>query len=404
MKGFKTVLIIMAAVMLAIGMSSMASAFHGGGVAHCDGCHSMHNSADNPIGSSAVANGLLLKGSDASSTCLNCHAGGGGGYHIASDTVENMNAGGDFGWLKINYAAGRATYQGVNAGHSIVAIDFGYTADLRTDNTKAPGGTYSSSLLGCTSCHDAHGQVHNGTKGGSAPISGSGSYGAADPTDGSQLGNFRLLGDSDYEAGNATADGYDFTHDAPIATTTNGSTSTSSACAGNASYGCDTAYGSGMSEWCANCHSGFYAQSTKHVAGAANGILNGIGTNYSCYVKTGTWNCAGAATSYDELIPFERGVGVARTSLNVNDTSGPGAGSQVMCLTCHRAHASANANAGRWDLAGEFMAESGALVAKAAGGVPATAAIYYGSTGEVDIHTKYGEYQRNFCNKCHVQD
>jgi hypothetical protein len=393
MKGFKTVLIIMAAVMLAIGMSSMASAFHGGGVAHCDGCHSMHNSADNPIGSSATANSTLLKGSDASSTCLNCHFGTPGSYHIATNELGGMNAGGDFGWVKTDYTVivrnNPVVTEGKNLGHNIVAVDFGFAADLRTDNTQAPGGTYSSSLLGCTSCHDAHGQVHNGTKGGSAPISASGSYGAADPTDGSILGNFRLLGDNDYEAG-GSGDNYAFSNNAPIATTTNG-----------ASYGIDTAYGSGMSEWCANCHTGFLNQGTKHVAGAGNGILNGIGTNYSCYIATGSWDCSQAATSYDELVPFERGVGVARTSLSVADTSGPGAGAQVMCLTCHRAHASANENAGRWDLGAEFIAESAALEAV---DLPGTEVVYYDSTGSVDVATKYGHYQRNLCNKCHVQD
>jgi hypothetical protein len=394
MKGFKTLLIIMAAVMLAIGMSSMASAFHGGGVAHCDGCHSMHNSADNPIGTNATANSLLLKGSDASSTCLNCHEGT-GSYHTASDTLDALGAAGDFGWVKTDYTVivrnNPVLNEAENHGHNIVAVDFGYAADLRTDNTQAPGGTYSSSLLGCTSCHDAHGQVHDGTKGGSDPISASGSYGAPDPTDGSILGNFRLLGDSDYEAG-GSADGYNFSNDAPIAVTSN-------SC--NGDYGCDTAYGSGMSEWCANCHSGFLNVGTKHVAGSGNGILNGIGTNYGCYIATGNWDCSQSATSYDELVPFERGTGVARTSLSVSDTSGPSAGAQVMCVTCHRAHASGHENSGRWDLGAEFEAEAACLEAI---DLPGTEACFYDSTGVVDIAATYGPWQRNLCNKCHVQD
>jgi hypothetical protein len=397
MKGLKTLFIIMTAVMLAVGISSIASAFHGGGVAHCDGCHSMHNSADNPIGSAATANSLLLKGSDASSTCLNCHAGV-GSYHIASTTLDNTNAGGDFGWVRTDYTAiidgNPVVFDGQNSGHNIIAIDFGYAADLRSGNTQAPGGTYSSNLLGCTSCHDAHGQVHGGTKMGSAPISGSGSYGDPDPTDGSQLGNFRLLGDSDYEAGSAVADNYAFSYDAPIAVTTNST-------ANNTSYGADTAYGSGMSEWCANCHDDFLNQSTKHVAGSGNGVLDGIGTNYGCYIKTGDWDCSQSGTSYDELVPFERGVSVARTSLSVTDTSAPGAGAQVMCLTCHRAHASAHSNSGRWDLSIDMIARSAALTAI---DLPGTEIVYYDSTGEVDVAVKYGKYQRSLCNKCHVQD
>ena len=398
MKGSRVVLVIIAAVLLTSGLTGTAKAFHEGGVGHCDGCHTIHGSADNSLGAGVSPNATLLKGSDASSTCLNCHAGA-GAYHIASDTLSNTNAGGDFGWIKTDYTAtldaGPVLFEGDNNGHNIVALDFGFAADLRSSNTQAPGGTYSSNLLGCTSCHDAHGQVHGGTKSGSPPISGSGSYGDPDPTDGSILGNFRLLGDSDYEAGGA-ADGYNFSNDAPIAVTTNGSGSSP-----NSSFGADTAYGSGMSEWCGNCHDGFTGQTTKHVAGAATGLLNGIGTNYGCYIKTGDWDCSQAATSYDELIPFERGVSVARSALSVADTSAPGASAQVMCLTCHRAHASANANAGRWDLSVEFIAESAALKAV---DLPGTEVVYYDSTGRVDVAVRYGPWQRSLCNKCHVQD
>jgi len=397
MKAIRNLSCIMTVIAFIIGSAGMAAAFHGGGVAHCDGCHSMHNSTDNPIGTASTANTLLLKGSDASSTCFNCHAGS-GSYHIASTTLDNTNAGGDFGWVKTDYTAivegNTVLIDARNLGHNIVAVDFGYAADLRSGNTQAPGGTYTSSLLGCTSCHDAHGQVHGGTRMGSAPISGSGSYGAPDPTDGSQLGNFRLLGDSDYAAGSAAVDNYAFSYDAPIAVTTNST-------ANNSSYGADTAYGSGMSEWCANCHDGFLNQTTKHPSGAGNGLLNGVGTNYSCYIKTGSWDCSQANTSYDELVPFERGLSVARTALSVTDTSAPGAGAQVMCLTCHRAHASANQNAGRWDLSVDMIAQSAVLTAI---DLPGTERAYYDSTGEVFVVVRYGIYQRSLCNKCHVQD
>ena len=34
---------------LTLALGGTALAFHGGGVAHCDGCHSMHNSPENPV-------------------------------------------------------------------------------------------------------------------------------------------------------------------------------------------------------------------------------------------------------------------------------------------------------------------------------------------------------------------
>ena len=39
-------IIIAGLVMCLVAFSSPAMAFHSGGVAHCDGCHTMHNSVD----------------------------------------------------------------------------------------------------------------------------------------------------------------------------------------------------------------------------------------------------------------------------------------------------------------------------------------------------------------------
>lgn len=83
--------------LLTLAMGGNALAFNGGGVTHCDGCHPMHNSADNPRAGSAMSNDLM-KGSDASSTCLNCHNDA-GGYHVASANGANVNQVGDFFWV-----------------------------------------------------------------------------------------------------------------------------------------------------------------------------------------------------------------------------------------------------------------------------------------------------------------
>lgn len=386
MKIFITIFTILVFIM---GLSHITEAFHAGGVAYCDGCHSMHNSADNPIG--GTPGSILIKGSDASSTCLNCHAGS-GEYRIASSDGANVNQGGDFFWVRTDFTypgeAGPETSLGMGRGHNIVATDFGYIADI--NNTEAPGGTYSSGLLGCTSCHDAHGQVLGGTRGGQPPVSVSGSYGAADPTDGSIHGNFRLLGDSMYTAGDHDADGYSFNNNAPVATSANGATS----------YGEKTDYGSGMSEWCANCHD-YVAQPAKHVAGA-DALLNGYSVNYNSYIATGDWIAGGgnAASAYDSLVPFERGIDDG-SLLDPESTAGPESGDNVMCLTCHRAHASAHPNIGRWDFEVAYLIDSKALISS---DLIATAVPYYKNGVEVDISTDYNSYQRSLCNKCHVQD
>jgi hypothetical protein len=369
---------------LGLAFAGSAFAFHDGGVAHCDGCHSMHNSPDNPV--TGVPNGTLLKGSDASSTCLNCHDGS-GRYHINSADGTNTNEGGDFYWVSNPYTVvvrgNPYTYGGDNAGHNVVAFDFGMAVDAT--NAAAPGGTYSSSLLGCTSCHDAHAQVLDGTKGGSDPISVSGSYGGV-PAAGTIAGNYRILGDSLYEAGDHTGDGFGFTYDAPIARA-------------NSYDGASTRYANGMSEWCANCHGDYLSSPTKHPVSEP---LNGLTSNYNSYVATGDFTGT-QATSYDALVPFEDLTATTGADLDVTSTAGPavaGAG-QVMCLTCHRAHASANNNAGRWDFETELIAHTHALQSP---DVPASAAVYYKDGAVVDVAATYGEYQRSLCNKCHVQD
>jgi len=362
---------------LIFGFAGSALAFHDGGVAHCDGCHSMHNSPENPV--SGTPNNLLLKGSDASSTCLNCH-GGNGGYHILSNNGGNYTPGGDFFWLTQSYTN---TVRGTpvvsdpdNMGHNIIAIDFGLTQD--GTNTVAPGGSYPASSLGCNSCHNPHGQVNGGTANGQLPISVSGSYGAV-PVAGTIAGNYRLLGDVQY--GLAAP--------APIAATVGWVESDTA----------HPAYGQGMAEWCASCHGTYINDSHKHPSGNGE-YLNGQATNYNSYVATGNFTGT-QATSFTALVQFERQE-TDKTILKAAtaSTAGPDSGDNVMCLTCHRAHASAFNNATRWDMEHELLAEGFPTAQNLIdmGALPNSD--YYGR----DIATTFGEFQRSLCNKCHVQD
>jgi hypothetical protein len=370
-----------------------AMAFHGGGVAHCDGCHSMHNSPENPIGDNASTNQALLKGTDASSTCLNCHLGSAGSYHIMSTNGGTMSNGGDFFWLDNEYTvSGRTTtnHAGDNAGHNIVAVDFGLTPDGTLN--EAPGGTYDASLLGCTSCHDAHGQVLGGTAGGQDPIGASGSY-APDPPAGTMKGNYRLLGDSEYTAGQKGVDDFDFTADAPIALA-------------NGPNGYQVRYGSGMSEWCANCHTEYLVTDPDSSLGkhptSVTLSKDGYDVNYNSYVATGDFN-GDVSTAFDPLVPIETGSADQATLITagVTSTVGADANSQVMCLSCHRAHASAFNNMGRWDFETDVLSKSSSILSA---DIPSTGIAYYADGVAVDVISKYGVSQRSLCNKCHVQD
>lgn len=382
--------------------SGTAFALHSGGVAHCDACHSMHNSADNLRTGSDVNAPKLMKGSDASSTCLNCHAGdsvtipegetsptGGTGYHNSLTNIGNgVSQGGDFFWVSPAGAYDYPEWHGGpaimsepdNHGHNVIASDFGLAVD--GTNVTAPGGIMPSNTLSCTSCHDPHGRVDGGTKAGTAPISGSGSYAITDdnplPTGGSILGNFRLLGDAGYKL---------ITSNAPVAMSVNAGYGQPGG------YGNATDYGTGMSGWCLSCH-------TLYNAGNMHSIGGTVPAPYNSYVATGDYN-GEAATSYDQMVPFQRGVGA---TLNPKSTVGSDGNSQLGCITCHRAHASAFENATRWDTTHEFLADSGILhevntTLMTGGAIP-----YYRDGAAFDPVAEYGQYQRSLCNKCHVKD
>jgi hypothetical protein len=366
-----------ALAVIVAGIPGTAAAFHGGGVAHCDGCHSMHNSPENPI--EGNPNNMLLKGSDASSTCLNCHAGPGSerSYHSLSTDATVWSPGGDFFWLTQSYTntnwSGSVTSDPDNMGHNVIALDFGLTQDAT--NSSAPGGGYPSSILGCQSCHSPHGQIDGGTANGSLPISVSGSYGDV-PVAGTIAGNYRLLRDLGSEG-------------APIAVTYRyGETDVS-----------HPAYGANMGEWCAGCHGDYINDNHKHPSGNGE-FLNGQASNYNSYVATGDFTGV-QATSFDALVQYERQeTDNALLLADVTSTAGPDSSDNVMCLTCHRAHASAFNNITRWDMEHELLAESWPTAQNLVdmGAVPN--ADYYGR----DIATEYGEFQRSLCNKCHAKD
>src|SRR4051794_39233475 len=195
--------IIAAGAIATLGVAPGAYAFHDGGVAYCEGCHTMHNSQNNVAlnNHKPVNNGVpyLLKGSDQSSTCLNCHSGPTqSSYHILTYPIPsagippaNETPGGDFAYLQKAYgvaAGARGSPIGKqHHGHNVVAADYGLVSD--PDLTYAPGGVYSASNLSCISCHDPHtnlritetgldGTFRNGTFKSSKPIATQGSYGA----------------------------------------------------------------------------------------------------------------------------------------------------------------------------------------------------------------------------------
>ncbi len=392
MKKFNLTVCVTAVAILVLGFVSPALAFHDGSVAHCDGCHTMHNSEGGlPIiagGTVGVAGSFLMKGADPSSTCLNCHAGS-GTYHVFNNAggATNLTPGGDFEWLTktFTFTGPDSPINGWNLGHNVVAADYGLVADPDITST-SPGGGFPAANLQCSSCHDPHGKVTSRV----GTVVGSGSFGGADPGGGQILGNYRLLGDVGYNPGGGAGV---LNGAAPVAATVpNGSTEADDA---------HTDYGSGMSEWCANCHHAFSNATVgthAHPAGNADNLGGTVSGNYNLYVATG--NLTGSAgTAYLALVPFEQGT-TDRTVLDPTTILGPSGSDNVMCLTCHRAHASAFKNAGRWDFTAPLLVDSHPLATDTGIDTDDVTAKYYTR----DIAIDFGVSQRSLCNKCHIKD
>lgn len=431
----------MAAAVLSLGLCSTVFAYHDGGVAYCEGCHTMHNSlqgAKMTVKAGTVGTGLnsyLLKGTDQSSTCLNCHNQPDtvpSSYHISTDDTKlgagippvELTPGGDFAWLKKTFTwvsrGSTVTDPGERHGHNIVAVDYNYVPD--STQTKAPGGTYPASSLSCISCHDPHGKYRRDNNGLIAttgkPIKASGSYNTSgDPDANFSVGVYRLLGGIGYSPDSLNGL-VTFVNDPPAAVAPSTYNRT------EATTQTRVAYGKGMSAWCANCHPGMHNSGNTdstfiHPAGD-NAKLGAIANNYNAYVKTGDLTGT-SATAYLSLTPFEEGVAdqtiTSYTQLkghSMNDDSqlgGPDSNSNVACISCHRAHASGWDSMTRFNVGYEFMTLADSTgtaiypdpttdVGAAMGRTQAeTQKAYYDRPA-----TKFAAYQRDLCNKCHAKD
>jgi len=404
-----------------------AEAFHSGGVGDCIGCHSIHR----PDGGSAGTgddNSISLTASDPGSTCLKCHLASGekrpSSYLVATADEDmppgvppaQLSPGGDFGWVKKSFrwgtggGEGGGSSPGERHGHNIVAIDYRFAAD--TGRITAPGGSFPAARLSCISCHDPHGKYRRLADGSigktGIPIQASGSYSTSpDPSGDRAVGVYRLLGGKGYVS--SLFDGAPFTADPPAAVSPE-------------NYNLpedrgDTrvTYGKGMSEWCANCHPaqlGGAGGGNAHPAGNDIKFSSAVAANYNSYVASG--NLTGnSSTSYNSMVPFEVGTAdytlLKGTATTGGQTAGPGASSNVMCLSCHRAHASGWDSAARWNLNTEFLLFNGNYPGIEEIDVPSR--ISQGRTRAETLRayyerpaTRFATYQRSLCNKCHAKD
>ncbi|MDH3404370.1 MAG: hypothetical protein OEP45_12180, partial [Acidobacteriota bacterium] len=140
-----------------------ALAFHDEGVAHCNGCHTMHNSYEGePVDpDSPDGNPWLLVDATPSDTCLGCHSSANSSRGVfdgdcsAGHSLEK--GAGNYIFLTcpdLRESTRGAVIPGERAGHNLDAPGHGLVTD--TTHISAPGGTFPALLMGCTSCHDPH--------------------------------------------------------------------------------------------------------------------------------------------------------------------------------------------------------------------------------------------------------
>jgi cytochrome c553 len=329
----------------------------------------------------------------------------------------NRTPGGDFGWLKKTYTDGSYTEPGRTHGHNIVAVDFGYVAD--DNNLVAPGGgSFPSTALACNSCHDPHGQYRRLNSGAiaksGAPIKASGSYDnvtANEPTLTEAVGVYRLLAGAGYTKSGVTFNGVPA---AKVPGTYNKSEAVNQV---RVAYGVSTASGHvTWSNWCATCHPGMHS-SGNTVHPVDQGLGSTIAALYGQYVKSGDMTGT-PASSFLSLAPFATNSGNYTTlaGLAKNDDTqlgGPTSTDQVMCLSCHRAHASGMMEALRFDQGYEFMVVNGKYLGTDSGEQTSsrgnvqrrgrTMAEWNAAYYDRPV-TKFATYQRALCNKCHAKD
>jgi formate-dependent nitrite reductase cytochrome c552 subunit len=280
----------------------------GSGVLVCDQCHTMHNSQG---GSGMEWSGTgpfdyLLRADGTEALCLYCHTGG------------TYTGAPDVGGSGINPAAG--TFDDLDTGDAAGTPNAGNGHNLGEGDSGSitpAGGTAITVGFDCASCHDPHG------------------------TDAGL--NEAANGIAEYR--NLKLNPVGATGTAPTTIAAGPAETSTSGFTGNAwdidnnFYGRSTSV-SHISQWCGTCHVDFYGtaktnSSSPYIRHPTDNDLGGtIASNFNT-VATGV------------LVPVEAISGSDNTE-PTGPVDGGGAQDGVFCLSCHKPHASANADTLRW--------------------------------------------------------
>ena len=281
----------------------------GAGGLDCSGCHIMHGSVN---GTDVGTQDYLLRGST-QALCLSCHDSTGSSYSTYSGTAPVvMNAtgspaSGDFANLDANDAAGT-----FNSGN-------GHNLGEGGNSVTPAGGSVIASGFTCTNCHDPHGAGATDSSTVSAyrnlkftPVGGSTTISVirALPLEGTLSGDVYPLADNSY---------------------------------GTAGTGI-----SNVSAWCGSCHSNFFGDTNT---GSSSAYTRHPTSNSTTLHQLGDVDFANYYTVAEgSRFPAEDtgSSAIANSGNSSNKSAGNEAADSVFCLSCHKPHASANADALRW--------------------------------------------------------
>lgn len=305
-KVFFTIMVIFLAAVVIYGFPAKTDAVATG---PCSGCHTMHSSQG---GVATTPNNYLL-----SSSCIACHTGAGAATTAYVDkTTATQLAGGTF--LE---SAGNANTPAKR--HDVVGYVStpGLIAAPGTTGSPQTVGIAELTCAGTKGCHGTHNVVgdagiagyHHGSKVGYRFLYiGVSTYDVANKVLGTGLANF--------ESGGATS----AAHNVYSASTT-----------------------VGISKLCANCHGQFHGTSNTN---AASPFKRHPTDN--TLLSTG-WTLTSVVTDYDKN-PFAFADYTTVTTGQAYTASTSGA--SVACISCHRAHGSANDDLLRYAYPGSISA------------------------------------------------
>ncbi len=292
-------------------MYGMADAISG----VCSGCHTMHNSQDGTAVDAAGPNSLLLKASG----CPGCHTGAGVPDAPLVDKTTNLSAGGSFDITTIaTDDSMRHDVQDISLTESAITTTPGNAGDSVI--------TLNPNELTCAGAKGCHGKHVTGMDS-NAGIRGS--HHAPNATYrflwiGTTASPTAVLGegDADFEVTVSNTD-----HNVYSAHATEG-----------------------ISSFCNQCHGEFHGTLATETGGTV-GPWKRHPTDYKLFVGGAAWDETQTNLQADEAPIGLVAIGANTTTSNYyQDGTIDTTNSAVICLSCHRAHGTANADLLRWTI------------------------------------------------------